>query len=336
VEVLFDKLYVEKQDITGQKLNHTTLTVKPTQWPPLTQVTQVAVGAEKQKLVPTALGESVLTFCLREFPHLFSYDFTATMEGRLDHVSKGEEEWKQLCRDTWNSYKDSYARLKDKATAPTASDKVRDFGGGFKAVMSKQGAILVQEPVSKADWQSSPSHSRATVQESPDGAKEKTKFYSFPAGFTLQTITEEAARAHIQAQQQDAAMGTWEGKPIEKKKGPYGFYLQCGEIRIPYNDSDSQAQIITKFAERSKNAAEKYVFGPYTFSKGQYGPYMYKTDLKTKVFVGIPDSIDVKKLTGEEADKLYKAGVEAKKAAGGGRGGRGGFRGRGGSGGSRG
>lgn len=316
VEVLFDKLYVEKQDIAGQKLNHTTLTIKPpspvARWPPLTQVTQVAVGAEKQKLVPTALGESVLTFCLREFPQLFSYDFTAAMEGRLDQVSKGEEVWKQLCRDTWSSYKDSYSRLKDKATAPTASDKVRDFGNGLKAVMSKQGALL--------------------VQESADGDKEKTKFYSFPSSTTIQTITEEQAKAHIQSLQQDAAIGTWEGKPIEKKKGPYGFYLQCGEIRIPFNDSDTQAQIISKFAERAKNAADKYVFGPYTFAKGQYGQYMYKTDLKTKVFVGLPDSLDVKKLTGEEADNLYKAGVEAKKTTNGGRGGRGGrggFRGRG-------
>jgi DNA topoisomerase I len=314
VEVLFDKLYVEKQDIAGQKLNHTTLTVKPTSWPPLTQVTQVAVGAEKQKLVPTALGESVLTFCLREFPQLFSYDFTAAMEGRLDQVSKGDEVWKQLCRDTWASYKDSYARLKDKANAPSNSDKVRDFGNGFKAVMSKQGALLVQE------------------SSDPNG---KAKFYPFPPlnGLTIQTITEEQAKAHIQALQQDAAVGTWDGKPIEKKKGPYGLYLQCGDLRIPFVDSDTQAQILAKFAERSKNTSDKYVFGPYTFGKGQYGQYMYKTDLKTKVFVGLPDSLDVKKLTGEEADTLYKSGVEAKKAQGGGRGGRGGFRGRGGKGG---
>lgn len=311
VEVLFDKLYVEKQDIAGQKLNHTTLKVTPANWPPLTQVTQVAVGTEKQKLVPTALGESVLTFCLREFPQLFSYDFTAAMEARLDQVSKGDEVWKQLCRDTWASYKDSYARLKDKANAPSNSDKVRDFGNGFKAVMSKQGALLVQEATDP---------------------KEKAKFYPFPPmkGLTIQTITEEQARAYIQTLQQDAAVGTWDGKPIEKKKGPYGMYLQCGELRIPFNESDTQAQIVAKFAERAKNSSDKYTFGPYTFGKGQYGQYMYKTDLKTKIFVGLPDSLDVKKLTGEEADTLYKTGVEAKKAqGGGGRGGRGGFRGRG-------
>ena len=86
-----------------------------------------------------------------------------------------------------------------------------------------------------------------------------------------------------------------------------------------------------KFRERAVVSTNIYKFGPYTFSRGQYGPYMYKHELKTKVFIGIPDNLDVKKLTAEEADAIYKAGVEAKKSQGsagrGGRGGRGGFRG---------
>jgi hypothetical protein len=40
---------------------------------------------------------------------------------------------------------------------------------------------------------------------------------------------------------------------------------------------------------------------------------MFKTSLKTKIFVSIPPTIDIKKLTAEEADALYKNGVEAKK-----------------------
>lgn len=308
VEVLFDKGYVEKKDISGAKINHTTMTLQPSHWPPLTQTTQITLGAEKQKLVPTALGDSVLSFVIQEFPQLFSYDFTASMESRLDKVSKGEEEWKQLCRDTWNSYKDSYARLKDKSSVPSNSDKVKDFGGGFKAVLSKKGALL--------------------VQETPN---QKTMFYSFPPGLTIQTITEEQARHHIQELQKESILGTWNGTSIEKKKGPYGYYLQCGDVRIPYNESHTQQQILETFAARDKSRdgsskganGDKYIFGPYTFAKGQYGPYMYKHDLKTKIFVGIPDTLDPRRLTAEEADSLYKHGVEAKKA-GGGRGGKGG------------
>jgi DNA topoisomerase-1 len=312
VETLFDKLYVEKRDIPGGKANHTTLTITPAHWPPLTQTTEITLGAEKQKLTPTSLGESVLSFCLKEFPQLFSYDFTANMEARLDKVAKGEEAWKSLCRDTWGSYKETYERLKDSSSKPSSSEKVKEFGNGFKAVMSKTGPLL--------------------LQEGKDPKKDKAIFYSFPAGESIQTITEEKARAHIATLSKEESLGEWEGKPIVKKKGPYGYYLQCGDARIPYNESDTLAQIVNKIRERNSKESEKYEFGPYVFSKGQYGPFMYKKDLKTKVFVGIPAELDIRKLTAAEADALYKNGVEAKKSGGGrggGRGGRGGFRGRG-------
>ena len=56
---------------------------------------------------------------------------------------------------------------------------------------------------------------------------------------------------------------------------------------------------------------------------------MYK-DIVKKVFISIPSSIDVKKLTEAEAAALYKSGIEAKKnRPSGGRGGRGGIGGRG-------
>lgn len=313
VEVLFDKNYVEKKDISGQKANTTTLTLTPTNWPPLSQTTQVALGAEKQKLVPTALGDSVLAFCLKEFPQLFAYDFTFEMESRLDRIAKGEEPWKQVCRDTWSSYKDSYARLKDKASAPSQSDKVRDFGNGLKVVMSKSGPLVVQE------------------------AKDsKASFAPLPSGTTFDTITESQAKAAFQTAQEERHFGDWNGTPIEKKKGPYGLYLQCGDLRIPFQESDTLAQVIAKFQGRKDTDSKVYKFGPYTFSEGQYGPYMVKNDLKQKIFVSIPSTIDPKKLTAAEADKLYKDGIEAKKASAASRGGRGGFRGRGGRGGFRG
>jgi DNA topoisomerase-1 len=313
VDVLFDKAYVEKKDISGQKVPNTTLTLSPNTWPPLTQTAAVPLGAEKQKLVPTALGESVLSFCLKEFPQLFAYEFTAQMEQRLDAVARGEEAWKQVCRDTWSSYKDSYARLKDKSSAPTASDKVRDFGGGLKAVMSKSGPLIVLEGATK---------------------EEKAQFAPCPAGVNFSDLTEEQARAAFKAAEDDRRYGEWNGKTIEKKKGPYGHYLECNGLRVPFVDSDTYAQVIAKFQGRAEKDSKTYKFGPYTFAEGQYGPYMVKTDAKQKIFVSIPSTIDPKKLTAEEADKLYKDGVEAKKSSSGGRGGfrggrggRGGFRG---------
>ena len=318
VEVLFEKNYVEKKDIPGEKVNITSLTMTPNQWPPSSTTKQVAAGQEKQKLVPTALGESVLNFCLKEFPHLFAYDFTAQMENRLDLVAKGEEAWKNVCRDTWASYKDRYAALKDKGSVPSSSEKVVDFGDGFKAVMSKTGPLL--------------------VREGKNPKVDKAAFYSFPTGYTLKTITKEVAEEHIKTLEDDSNLGMWNGERIEKKKGPYGFYAQCGEIRVPVQDDEPLEKIYEKLRQRSQTESEKISVGGYRFAKGQYGPYMYKEGLKTKVFLSVPPDVDPKSLTLAQAEELYKKLAEAKKAQQtsgsfvrggfrGGRGGRGGFRG---------
>ena len=280
VETLFDKGYMEKQDIPGSTAKSTTLTAKPGAWPPESKETEVKLGAEKQKLVPTALGVSVLDFCVKEFPQLFAYEFTAQMENRLDAVSKGEEQWKTICRDTWASYSEAHDRLNSTASKPSKSEKVNDFGDGFKAVMSAKGPLLVQEG-------------------------DKTSFYTIPADTDITSLTKEAALELIRAL--EIKVGEYEGKPILKKKGPFGEYLAAGELKVPFVEGDTVEAIVQKFDAKKKGNASVMRVGPYIFKVGQYGPYMYKESLKKKVFVSVPSTINPRTLTEAEATALYAA-----------------------------
>ena len=291
VETLLEKLYVSKEDIAGSKLIQTTLHLTPNTWPPNTTKTEISLGAEKQKLVPTPLGESVLTFCVKEFPQLFAFEFTAQMEARLDLVSKGQEEWKSVCRDTWNSYNVAYQRLKD--AAPTHSEKVNDFGGGLKAVMSKSGPLLVQEVADKAD------------KGDKADKKQKATFYTLPKDTNILEITREQALDFIKTLESEQRIGEYEGKPIMKHKGPYGDYLESGAYKIPYNEEDTLEIILGKFNTKKQSAAKMTTVGPYVFTIGQYGPYMYKQSVKKKIFVPVPLTINPKNLTVEEATALY-------------------------------
>lgn len=285
VETLFDKGYMEKQDIPGSKAKSTILTAKPNSWPPESKETEVKLGAEKQKLVPTTLGVSVLDFCVKEFPQLFAYEFTAQMENRLDSVSKGEEQWKAICRDTWASYSEAHDRLKATSSVPSKSEKVNDFGDGFKAVLSAKGPLLVQEGKTKSD---------------------KTSFYTIPADTDITSLTKESALALIKAIESDS-MGEYDGKPIMKRKGPFGEYLAAGELKVPFVEGDTLEVILEKFNVKKKGAESLMRVGPYIFKVGQYGPYMYKESLKKKVFVSVPATINPKTLTEAEATALYVA-----------------------------
>jgi DNA topoisomerase I len=286
VETLFDKGYMEKQDIPGSTAKSITLTAKPASWPPESKETEVKLGAEKQKLVPTPLGISVLDFCVKEFPQLFAYEFTAQMENRLDAVSKGEEQWKAICRDTWASYSEAHDRLKSTASVPSKSEKVNDFGGGFKAVMSAKGPLLVQEGKAKAD---------------------KTSFYTIPVDTDIASLTKETALELMKTMESDGKLGEYEGKPIMKRKGPFGEYLAAGELKVPFVEGDTLEVIIQKFNDKKKSAESVMRVGQYIFKVGQYGPYMYKESLKKKVFVSVPATINPKSLTEAEANALYAA-----------------------------
>jgi len=285
VDVLFDKGYVEKKDIPGIQITNVIYTLEPNEWPANQMKETVIVGKESNKIVPTPLGDSVIQFCLREFPELFAYEFTSSMEKRLDNIADGSCEWKALCSDTWNSYKDTYARLKDTASKPSESEKVREFSNGLKAVQSKKGPLLVQES---------------------DG---KAIFYSFP-DVPFGDLTEEVARQWIQSLADATIFGEWNDQTIYKKKGPYGFYIEFKGKRVPYVEGDTVETVIQRL--ESKGGAAR-VIGQYTFAVGQYGPYMYKMGLKTKTFVSVPSTVDTSKINAEDADILYKRLLDVKK-----------------------
>lgn len=279
VEVLFEKGYIEKKDIPGIQITNVKYLLSPNEWPARQVKETTTIGKETQKIVSTPLGESVLQFCINEFPQLFAYDFTCLMEKRLDDISEGICEWKSVCNDTWNSYKDTFHRLKDTSSKPSHSEKVREFSNGLKAVLSKKGPLLVQEN---------------------DG---KAIFYSFP-DVPFSELTEEEARKWIEKGLQETVLGEWKGAKVYKKKGPYGLYIEHLGKRVPYVEGDTLEKIIEKF-ESKKETGEKRI-GTYAFAVGQYGPYMYKTGLKTRTFLSVPSTIDTSKLTVEDADILYK------------------------------
>jgi hypothetical protein len=259
---------------------------------------QKKVGGEKNKLVPTALGTSALEFCLREFEPLFAYEFTKKMETRLDGIATGAEQWKELCRDTWGTYKEKYAALKEgKSTAAAGPARERLFEGGIKAVQSKKGPLLLKEGATKAD-----------------GAV----FYGWPEGRTFHEITEAEVAEFVAAKQLASgggSLGMYEGTPIVKKSGPHGPYASCGSAAVPWTPEDTEETLQEKFKAKKENFLHRC--GTFEFRNGPYGVYMFKTDQvgKARKFVGLPTGVDPKVLTLEAATKIFQTGLKAKATA---------------------
>jgi DNA topoisomerase-1 len=230
VASIIDKEYVKIDSVKLKAITTLKLTVEPNILPCKRSEEKGSKKEDKKKLVPTDLGKEVYTFCVREFSNLFDYQFTKEMELKLDDVENGSLEWKTVCSDTWNSYKDKYTLLKS-----------------------------TKKPVS----------------------------------------------------QEDDIIGHHEDKPLIKKKGPYGYYVQYDGKNIKFEDNDTVETLIKKLS--GKNSSSIHTLGDYEFKTGPYGKYMIKKGLKKPMFVSIPNELDVKLLTLEAASRIYEIGVKHKK-----------------------
>ena len=290
IATIIEKGYTEVRNSPAKDITSTTLSILPDSNVVRTNIVKKG-PSEKQKLVPNDLGIRVIDFCTKEFENLFAYNFTKEMETRLDLISDGREEWKTLCHDTWDSYKESYNTLKSKTGQETQSTRQKVFSTGIKAVQSKKGPVLLIEE---------------------DG---KATFYGWPKNVTYMNITEEIATRHVEAVKKDkesSNLGMYDGFPIVRQTGPFGSYISWNSINIPWVESDTIDSIKDKL--KQKQSSVIHCIGQFEFRRGPYGIYMFKkdTNTKTRKFVGLPSAVDPKDLTPEAATKIYQTGLQLK------------------------
>ncbi|TFE25035.1 type I DNA topoisomerase [Cohnella luojiensis] len=62
------------------------------------------VAMEEKKFIPTELGELVIQLMEEFFPEILDAEFTANMEGDLDHVEEGTQDWVSVIGDFYKSF----------------------------------------------------------------------------------------------------------------------------------------------------------------------------------------------------------------------------------------
>ena len=322
VSTIMDKGYVEKKDFEGGMRTVDWLLLEKGNKEPTVNTKEIKQGGEKDRMVPTVLGQSVLKYLLANFQNLFAYEFTAKMEKRLDEIALGNEPWKQVLRDTWSSYKDKYQEqiAIKKSKSDFDSERRRELGENLVVVTTKKGCLL--------------------LKESPDKDKEKTVFYGWPTGVGFSDLTLEKAREFILANEKGKlgdTIGEIDGSPVIKKKGPYGWYAECNGKKVACQE-DATIEKLTEQFQNQESATLK-VIGQFQIRKGPYGPYMFKTEAAKKEFVSIPPNMNIEELNEAACIAIFQHGLQQKarskqigsgsqRGRGGGRG-RGGFRGRG-------
>ncbi len=85
------------------------------------------VTKEAKNLYPTELGEVVNDIMRGYFANIVDIDFTANMEDRLDEVEEGKEEWKQIIREFYPTFKQAVDDAEEKLKKVEIKDEVTDI-----------------------------------------------------------------------------------------------------------------------------------------------------------------------------------------------------------------
>ncbi|PWK69837.1 type I DNA topoisomerase [Aminobacter sp. AP02] len=71
------------------------------------------VKVDNRKLIPQAKGRLVTAFMESFFRHYVEYDFTASLEEKLDEVSDGKLAWRDVLRDFWKDFSGAVDEIKE-------------------------------------------------------------------------------------------------------------------------------------------------------------------------------------------------------------------------------
>jgi topoisomerase IA-like protein len=250
---------------------------------------------------------------------MIAYDMTAAMEAQLDEVAKGARHWQTLLTETWDRYKDRYDTIMATPSAPrtggaaavggagttatTSSDRVANFGDGYKMVISKKGPLFVLEQPDKTP---------------------PVRFASVPAHLSITTATRadaEAAFAAATAATTGESLGDLDGEPVLRRTGKFGPYVTWRGHSLNCKTTDTLAdlseRLLAKADPTAAAAAVDHLVGGYRIRRGPYGLYMFKVTApgatKKPTFVGIPEATPWATLTPESAEQVYKLALASKK-----------------------
>ncbi|MGN7760403.1 type I DNA topoisomerase [Paenibacillus sp. 22594] len=84
------------------------------------------VAIEEKKFMPTELGELIIEQMEQFFPEILDVEFTAHMEGDLDHVEEGVEDWVKVLAEFYTSFEKRLVFAEEEMKEIEIEDEVSD------------------------------------------------------------------------------------------------------------------------------------------------------------------------------------------------------------------
>ena len=204
ISTIQQREYVEKGEKPGTERSYAVLTLangKITE----TERTET-VGSERDKLIPTDIGEVVNDFLTDYFPDILDYDFTARIEEKFDEIAEGKLRWNSEIEQFYSKFHPTV----DSAMNIRLEHKVGERVLGKDPATGKQVSVKI-------------GRFGPMIQLGDGDGEEKPQFASLLKGQSVSTITLEEA---LKLFEYPRNIGEYEEKPVTVAIGRFGPYVK--------------------------------------------------------------------------------------------------------------
>ncbi len=256
------------------------------------EVLEEKFGGDKNKFVPTDIGEVVNDFLTNNFSEILDYGFTARVEESFDEIANGDQKWKEMMTDFYSKF---HPRIEDVEENADRANGERLLGVDPKSGKNIYARIGRFGPM---------------IQIGEQDDEEKPIFASLMAGQNIATIGLEDA---LELFKLPFELKDFEGQSVTIGVGRFGPYVKWGETYISIPKGEDPLSVDQKRAEEiigEKKLADapiaSYKGEPITKGTGRFGPFIkYQS-----IFINVPKRYDFDNLSQSDINELVEAKLE--------------------------
>ncbi len=256
------------------------------------EVVKENYGGDKNKFIPTDIGEVVNEFLTGHFAEILDYGFTARVEEEFDEIAQGKKEWQNVMGDFYDFFHPRIQEVEQNAERATGERKLGTDPKSGKNVYARMGRYGAMIQIGESDQEEKPSYASIMANQNIATITLEEALELFKLPFDLQPV---------------------ESLPVSVAVGRFGPYIKWGDvfISIPKGEdplSVDQDRAIELIEEKKKADAPIYHYKgePVTKGKGRFGPFLKYKDL----FVNVPKKYDFDNLTSNDIEELISAKIE--------------------------
>ena len=290
IQTIQNREYVDKREILPQEREVVKITLNKTSIKK--EILTEKFGGDKNKFVPTDIGEVVNEFLINNFDEILDYGFTAKVEADFDKIAEGNEEWKAMITDFYTKFHPKIEEVEenaDRATGERLLGKDPKSGKNVYARIGRFGPMI-------------------QIGESND--KEKPIFASLMKNQNIATISLDEA---LELFKIPFDLQDYEGKPVSVGAGRFGPYVKFGDTFIslpkgedPFSVNQERAEEIIREKQKADAPIATFNGEPVTKGVGRFGPFIKYQN----IYVNVPKKYDFDNLSQSDINELIEAKLE--------------------------